>query len=162
MLEYQIQRCTRQCAATGRELRPGEPFYSVLLRQDGQIVRRDYSHDAWEGPPPEALAWWHSRMPEPDHRKPTWAPNQVLIEYFEQLVEDADPSQAELTYVLALLLVRRRLLRIADDGAPDATTLTVTCPLNDATYEVPVAVPSRRRFAELEERLARLLFGDQT
>ena len=162
MLEYQIQRCTRQCAATGRELRPGEPFYSVLLRQDGQIVRRDYSHDAWEGPPPEALAWWHSRMPQATSGKPTWAPNQVLIEYFERLLEDADPSQAELTYVLALLLVRRRLLRLANDEGPDTPTLTVTCPLNDATYEVPVAVPSRRRFAELEEQLARLLFGDQT
>ena len=101
-------------------------------------------------------------MPQATSGKPTWAPNQVLIEYFERLLEDADPAQAELTYVLALLLVRRRLLRIADDDAPDATTLTVTCPMNDATYEVPVAVPSRRRFAELEEQLARLLFGDQT
>ncbi len=31
MIDYEIQRCTRHCAASGRELVEGETFYSVLL-----------------------------------------------------------------------------------------------------------------------------------
>ena len=50
MTPYQIQGPARQCAATGRELRPGERFYSVLLDEAGQFVRKDYAADAWPGP----------------------------------------------------------------------------------------------------------------
>ena len=31
MLDFEVQRCTRRCAATDRELKPGETFYSTLV-----------------------------------------------------------------------------------------------------------------------------------
>ncbi len=160
LLEFEIQRCTRQCAKTGRALAPGELFYSVLVRKEVRIERLDFSQEAWEQAPADAIAWWKSRMPSSDSNKPTWAPNQVLIDYFERLLEDGDPAQAELLYVLTLLLVRRRLLRIDSAEPPDSHVLAVTCSLNDRRYRVPIATPPRARFAGLEEQLRQLLFGD--
>ena len=49
MTDYQIQPNTRHCAATGRELRAGEKFYSVLSQEGGKLVRRDYAAEAWQG-----------------------------------------------------------------------------------------------------------------
>ena len=43
MTDYQIQASSRRCAATGREIRPGEAYYSALLDEGGAFVRRDYS-----------------------------------------------------------------------------------------------------------------------
>jgi hypothetical protein len=58
MVDYQIQPNSRRCAVTGRELQPGERFYSALLEEGQQFVRRDYSREAWQGPPAGAFSFW--------------------------------------------------------------------------------------------------------
>ena len=37
MLDFDIQRFTRHCHATGRELSPGEAFYSVLVSEGERL-----------------------------------------------------------------------------------------------------------------------------
>ena len=54
MIDYQIQPSTRRCCVSGRELRPGERCFTVLLDQGGRFVRRDYAPESWAGPPPES------------------------------------------------------------------------------------------------------------
>ena len=51
MTDYEIQGPARVCAATGRELKPGDPFHAVLVEQEGKLVRTDYAVDAWTGQP---------------------------------------------------------------------------------------------------------------
>src|SRR5689334_1065545 len=110
MIDFEIQRCSRRCAATQRELADGELCFSVLIREGAQIVRRDYSREAWEGPPPDAIAWWQTTIVDRKAGRPHWAPNDVMLDYFERLIDD--PTAADARYVLALLLVRRRVLRL--------------------------------------------------
>ena len=64
LMDYEVQRSTRHCSVTGREFAPGESFYSVLLSEGADLRRLDYAADAWQGPPPEALAWWKSQVPD--------------------------------------------------------------------------------------------------
>src|SRR5207249_845826 len=85
MIDYEIQRCTRHCGVTGRELQPGETFYSTLTSEGAQVIRHDYSREAWQGPPSGVLGWWKSRMPERDAKKLHWAPNDVMLELLETL-----------------------------------------------------------------------------
>ena len=112
MIDFEVQRCTRRCHATDRELKPEEHFYSVLVADGADVVRRDYSESAWEGPPEEALGWWKSQMPSADGNKVNWAPNDVMLHYFAQL--DGVAEKADVRYVLALLMVRRRILRLEE------------------------------------------------
>src|SRR5438093_3859570 len=63
MTEYQIEANTRRCALSGRELRPGEKFYSVLFDEGGKFQRRDYSTEVWQGPPPNAFSFWTGHIP---------------------------------------------------------------------------------------------------
>ncbi len=49
MADYEIQGPTRVCAATGRELKPGDRFHAVLTERDGKLVRTDYAAEAWPG-----------------------------------------------------------------------------------------------------------------
>ena len=108
MVDFEVQRCTRHCAKTEREFRPGETFVSVLMAEGAEVVRYDYSLEAWDQPPENAVGWWKSVMPEPNAKKVNWAPNDVMLHYFETLESDA--SKADVRYVLALLMVRRRIL----------------------------------------------------
>jgi len=112
MIDYEVQRCTRHCAVTGRELQPGETFYSTLSAAGAQVVRNDYSQESWQGPPEGILGWWKSHMPARDAKKMHWAPNDVMLDLLETL--ESQPDKQDLRYVLALLLIRRRVVRLEE------------------------------------------------
>jgi hypothetical protein len=159
-MDYDLERCSRHCAASGRELLPGESFYSTLTSEGGNLVRRDYAAEAWQGPPADVIGWWKSRMPDPTAKKAQLAPNDVLLELFDQW--ENDPNKQDIRYVLTLLLVRRRVMRVEEQEIEEAgRQLTVLyCPRRETSYEVPIVVPDTDRTAQIQEELSRLLFAD--
>lgn len=162
LLDFEFQRSTRRCAATDRRLEPGETFYSSLHTEGAEIVRCDYAADAWQGPPEAAIGWWKSRVPTSDSQQPKLAPNEVLLGLFDELADRSDSH--DMRYVLTLLLVRRRVLRIEEHlpkgGAGDGATLVVLCPSRDETYEVSETMPNEERIEQIQEQLTELLYSD--
>ena len=149
-------------------MRAGEEFYSVLIAEGAQVVRRDFSTEAWEGPPEECLGWWKATVPDPKSTKMQWAPNEVMLHYFEDLAQQRE--KRETRYVLALLLLRRKVFRLQPDDVesddsgdtqPDSSeeVLSVYCATNDASYQVRVVVPDEMKSAEIQNELAELLFA---
>lgn len=160
MLDFEIQRCTRRCAKTDRELKPGETFHTVLVAEAAEVVRYDYSEEAWDGPPDDAIGCWKSQMPEPNARKVNWAPNDVMLHYFQQL--EGQDDKEDVRYILTLLMIRRRILRL-EETETDPTGrefMMVFCPRNETEYRVPVVTPGRERAQEIQEELVQLLFAD--
>ncbi len=160
MIDYEVQRCTRRCATTGRELAPGEEFFSTLVAEGANVVRYDYAPEAWQGPPAGVLGWWKSQMPEKAAKKLHWAPNDVMLELLETL--ETQPDQKDKRYVLSLLLIRRRVVRLeeVERGASDEEISVLYCPRRDTIYRVETRMPSDERVAEIQAELAQLLFAD--
>lgn len=158
MLDFKVQRCTRRCAATDRELRPSEPFYSVLVPDGSDVVRRDYAVEGWQGPPDGAIGYWKSEMPDPSTQKMSWAPNDVIRHYFRQLVEQN--GDRDTAFVLALLLVRRRLMRLEETQRDDqGEVLVLYCSQAEKEFKVPVVEPTSERIQEIQKHLSELLFA---
>ncbi len=168
VLNFEIQRTSRRCAATDLPLEPGDICYSVLELHGSDVVRRDYSIAAWTEPPLEAFAWWRTKIPEPLAKKVKLAPNEVLLELFDQLADD--PMHADMRYVLALLLVRRRVLRLEagsslldnsnqEERESPTDMMCVYCPKRDTSYSVPTAMPESARIDEIQQRLSDLLIA---
>lgn len=111
-MDYHLKSIGKTCAATGQELTPGSECYSVLVEENGQHVRKDFAAAAWTGPPVGTLAFWKATVPTPEQRKPHPLDADALMRYFEQLSEAANPAQEKLKYVLALLLLQKRRLKI--------------------------------------------------
>jgi hypothetical protein len=111
-MEYQVKSIGKTCAATGQALAPGSQCYSVLVEENGQHVRKDYAPAAWTGPPAGALGYWKATVPQPEQNKPKPLDADALMRYFEQLLEDVNPAQEKLKYVLALLLLQKRRMKI--------------------------------------------------
>ena len=158
--DLEIQRCTRQCAATQRKLAPGEEFFSVLELQGADVVRSDYCLDAWQGPPEHAVGWWKSRMPHHHDTRARWAPNDVMLHLLEELGQDE--GQRDMRYVLALLLIRRKVVKLQSTATDESGNeqLHVYCRKTETSYEVPVLTPSTERSEEIQQELSRLLFAD--
>ncbi len=157
MLDFDVQKFTRVCAETDRELKAGDIFYSYLLRDGGETVRRDVSAKAWKGPPEDCLGWWKAEVPDPKSKKLHWAPHDVMLHYFTETEEKDD--QADLRYVLALLMVRRRIFRLEESQTNDdgVEMLTVYCSRNETEYEVPVVDVTAERATELQALVSELL-----
>jgi hypothetical protein len=170
LLDFEVQRCTRRCAATDRALEPGEECYSVLVIEGANVIRKDFSSEVWKAPIDGAFGWWKSRVPEPTAKKIKLAPNEVLLGLFEKLADQSD--QQDLRYVLALLLVRRRVLKVdvsqegfEGNAAADAIhqsgqCMTLYSPKHDASYEVVVDMPTGERVDEIQHKLSDLLIAD--
>jgi hypothetical protein len=158
MIDFEVHRCTRRCARTDRELRPGEPFVSVLVPDGSAVKRLDYALESWDQPPDGTIAWWKSRMPGGDSKRALWAPHDVMLDYFQRL--DGDDRQADLRFLLALLMVRRRILRLEQtERSPSGDeVLVLYCPRNETEYRVLSRMPTESRAAEIQTELSQLLF----
>ncbi|MCE7972926.1 MAG: hypothetical protein DYG92_01185 [Leptolyngbya sp. PLA1] len=116
---YPVHRSTGVCAASGRVLAPGEACVAVLVERDGAkgLQRIDYSLECWEsGARPDSASrvfgFWRARVGAEAEPKATMMSDPELLDLFEELAGATEHKQVVFRYVLALLLVRRRSLRL--------------------------------------------------
>lgn len=164
-MDLKIQRLSPTCNQTGSEFKAGDVIFSALVREEGNLVRRDWSHEAWVSPPDGTLAWWRSVVPEQIDQRAALAPVEVLLDTLESLADQ--PEEASLRYLLALQLLRRKVLRFAEsrgEGEADAScdtgeVVSLACRRRDCEYQVMAILPEAEEYAALEDRLASLLWS---
>ncbi len=120
MADYEIQGPTRICAATGRELKPGDRFHGVLIEEAGKLVRKDFAQDAWPGAPDGCLADWVGRVPLGDKPRKPVINDELLLECFDRLKASNDPDGWNFRYVAALLLMRKKKFKFEDATRDEA------------------------------------------
>jgi hypothetical protein len=113
-MDYQLQPITRTCSVTGRELKPGEKFFTALFDQRPGFVRKDYAADAWPGPPEGAIAFWSGTLPAREEKQRLRIDDELLHDCFVRLEGRQDPSEVNFRYVVALLLMRRKRFKFEE------------------------------------------------
>jgi hypothetical protein len=137
MTDYQIEPSARRCSVTGRELKPGEGYFSVLLDEGARFVRKDYSKEAWQGPPAGAFSFWQGRIST--QRGPRRLPidDDLLLDCFGRLAGQSEPSKVHFRYVLGLLLMRRKRFRFEEARQDKGQeVLHLRCTRTGNRYEV--------------------------
>ncbi len=149
MTEYQIQPHTRRCARSGRELQPGEKYFAVLVEEGDRFVRQDYSSEGWQGPPAGAFSFWAGRVPAKEESQRLRFDDEMVLDCFHRLEGQEDPRKISFRYVVALLLLRRKRLKV--DSAPGPAgqdKLCLRCARTGTQYQV---VDPRLNAEELEK-----------
>lgn len=162
--DFTFSRCSRRCAVGQRSLEPGEPFFSVIIADGEQLIRSDIAADNWQGPPPHTVGWWRSSMPPAGPRKLKPAPDSVLLETLSQLVER--PESEALAYLLAVLLVRRRVLTEDPNMGCQATDEPSVLwhlqhPVDGRQWTIPMSLPTADTVESIQQELTRLLFTEE-
>ena len=161
MLDYQIQPNTRRCSATGRELKPGERYFSVLLDENGKFVRRDYSAEAWQGPPPGAFSFWVGRIPSGETKKRPPIDDELLLDCFTRLEGETESGRVNFRFVLALLLMRRKRLKLEESVVEDGDeVLVMRCTRSGAEHRVVNPQLTEEQIAEVQEEVFQALGWD--
>lgn len=156
-MDYEVQHAARCCSASGREFVPGETYYSMLLEEGTQLRRLDVAADAWQGPSPDAIGWWKSQVPDRNSNKKHWAPNDIMLNFWDGLANQ--PERQDMRYVLTLLLIRRRVFRLEEEKSDEQgrEVVVVHCARRDTTYDVLAVMPEASRVDKIQDELAALL-----
>lgn len=120
MEKWEVARPSGVCAVTGRTLAEGEEYYGVLFEEGETFRRADYAVEAWNGAPEGAYCYFKSRVPPRQKKKQLFIDDDLLINFFLRLGEEPDEGRMQFRFVLALILMRKRLLRyeqtLQEDG----------------------------------------------
>lgn len=159
MTEYDIQPPTLCCAQSGRELKPGETYYSVLRLSPEGFTREDFSVEAWGQPPEDAIACWRSKVPdERGQDQPRTVDVSVLVDVFDGLCGELDEPKRNIRYILALLLVRKKVLKLVDIRWEDGCeVLVLRGPRTDQQYVVKDPGLTESQFAAVEAQFSEIL-----
>jgi hypothetical protein len=160
MEEYKLKRRSPVCMESGEPFREGDVIVSAIYPSPDGFVRRDVRDDRFAAAAAGAFSVWRSRMPrtEEEERK---LDMDLALDFLHRLLRDADPAREGLSYLLTLLLARKRRLKVRETRAvADGEILTVVMPRPEGEETVKVRAPvlGEAEIAALQQELARL-FG---
>ena len=115
--DYNISKTSGTCVGCETKLSAGDEFVAVVRELDGEFQREDYCLECWESPEkaPETDAQdlfgtWRSRVRDAEEKKKLFVDDDLLINFFERLDGATDDLKLSFRFVLALVLMRKKLL----------------------------------------------------
>ena len=131
--EWKISKRGRSCSVCQREFRSEEVLYSGIAEIEGRFERRDVCVPCWDKKP-ELFSFWKTQMPKRELKR--LEDINAMQEFFKKLLEKPsdDPSRQKITYLTALLLARKRRLKLA--GSKDGK-LKIEKGWDGETVEIP-------------------------
>lgn len=111
MAEWEIHKPLGTCSGTGKAIEPEEEYIATLVETPEGMQRKDYGIEFWNSNKPEVYCYWKSAMPKPDQKKKLFIDDNMLMAFFERLATETEQEKLNFRFVLALILMRKRLLK---------------------------------------------------
>ena len=166
---WDIGRSTGLCAATGTHLEPGSPCIVALVEREDDLsaplARMDFSDAGWNSPqrPKGVIAFWRAIVAAPNEKRRGFVDDQTLLGLFDRLGGDERPHRVRFRFVLMLLLVRKKLLRVSGTESASGVETWHVLPRGAAEGESPVAVVNPKldeaAMKEVTDQLGEVLDG---
>ncbi len=116
-MEWNISKGSGRCNLCERIVLEEEPFFSSLFLQDECFMRKDFCVGCWDKQNPETFfSFWRTRRPKKEEPKRRIVDNVVILNLFSRLEGLVEPWARNMQYVLALFLLRKKLLQLKGCG----------------------------------------------
>jgi hypothetical protein len=161
MNEWRIHRREPSCARCERAFAEGDRIFSMLYLEGERLRREDHCEACFEEPaePEGELLFWRTRH-SLDRRARFAVDFEAIEELFLALEGVREPARRELRYLLALLLLRKKRLKLVGvRRQPSGETLCVRRPRRQEEFEVLVFELDSARVSSLQAELARVFEG---
>jgi len=161
MSDWRIKKWHNGCADCGREFEEEEAFYSFLLLEAEAFGREDRCVACFEkgGARSGSSIFWKTRRP-PEGKRRLALDFEVVEQLFMALRDREEERLQELAYLLSLLLLRKKrlkLVRVSRDEAGEAMVLRR--PRRTEALSVRVFDLPEERAGVLRDELARIFEG---
>ncbi len=159
--QWEVETATGRCAVTGRAFEEGEEFYAVLFEDGDSFTRADYCLEAWQGAPEGAYCHFKTRVPVKEKRKNLLVDQELLINFFERLAEETEPVRVQFRFVLALILMRKRLLRYEGSTVEEGVEIwRMTRPREQSVHRIINPHLTDQQIEGVSEQLTAILHSD--
>ncbi len=119
MDEWEINKPLGQCHGTERKIEYGEEYFAALVDTEEGLKRQDFCADYWESQKPDVFCYWRTRLPDPGQKRQLFVDDQMLMAFFERLGKETEPEKINFRFVLALILMRKRILKYDETKTVD-------------------------------------------
>jgi len=161
MDDWKLPSATERCAACSRELQVGEAVTSVIRLAGQGPGRQDLCASCGQsvGGDPDAF-FWRRRRPPSSQRKAV-VDYAMLRELFTRLLDRPGELYARLSYLVALVLIRKRHLRLQGfEVRSGREVMLVSRAAGEPSIEVPAPFLTPEDMLSVREHLNRLLQAD--
>jgi hypothetical protein len=111
-VDWTMPRRADVCAGCQRTFAVGEAVQAFLYDAAAGYERHDYCQTCQPPDQPAPLGVWKTRRPEPATRRVQPFDREAIYGFFERLEDAQKPHQVQFRFVLALLLWRKKVLRL--------------------------------------------------
>ena len=111
MDEWEISKPLGQCFGCDKKIESGEEYFAALVESEKGMERRDFCSEYWQKEKPAVYCYWKSKLPDPTVKKQLFVDDDMLVSFFERLANETEQEKVNFRYVLALILMRKRLLK---------------------------------------------------
>ncbi len=157
---WTMPRRAEQCAACERTFDIGETFQAFLYEAEEGYARRDYCLDCVPADQALVIGAWKTRRPEPATRKVHPFDREAIFGFFERLADAEQPHQVQFRFVLALLLWRKKVLKLERTAEEDGHEVwEFLVPRTGVVHHVRRPELDEEQLQHLSEQLELLLAG---
>lgn len=132
MIDWNIQSRAHHCQACEQKFADKQPYHTVLCDEKHEYQRRDVCDKCWQEQfAAEAkdrkgfISHWHGVYHAPPAQPPDAIQKDTAETLLRKLMELNDPKYAASSYILAVMLERKRLLKIQSQFRQDGKRVFV-------------------------------------
>jgi hypothetical protein len=161
--EYNISKTSGQCSKCDNQLAVGQEFVAVVKEINEDLSRLDFCKACWDAMgeqiDPSIVGVWHTKVPQAQEKKRQFVDNELLVDFFTRTEGAQDATKVSFRYVLALVLMRKKLL-VYDGMQKDAGDAQVWLTHLRGTQQVYHVIDPKMdedKIAEVSNRLDEIL-----
>ena len=158
-MDWEIAKSQQKCQACERVFQEQEEYFSGLYDQDNKFIRKDFCAECWEKQARETLySFWKTRCIPKEEKVKKFVDDSVIMDFFTRLQDAQDPAKKNFRYVLALLLMRKRLLKFDDiKKGEGGEALILRYPAEDRVFEVYNPQLTEEQIMQVTEEVGQIL-----
>jgi len=126
MNEWNIQSRAHACQACGKAFADKQSYHTLLFEEKQQFLRQDVCEPCWKLQFAEGsndrkgfVSQWHGVYHAPPPAPPEAIQKESAESLLRKLIEANDPTHGPVCYILAVMLERKRLLKIKEQTQHD-------------------------------------------
>lgn len=130
MIEWNITKNSKRCLSCDKGFKENDEFFSALYESGELFVRKDFCPNCWdENDKKFVFSFWRFRVSISNDPPKSTINTDMMLDLFFKLesVQDAK-SKLNLRYVLALFLIRKRILKLQKSKHNESDLLTLSYP----------------------------------
>ncbi len=157
-MSWKISKKEGHCEICEKNLQDKEEHYSSLSFEGEKISRRDFCIECWEKNAKNGSEFFWRTRHELGAQKKRKIDYDGLRDLFVQLCENRSPEKESLHYIVGLLLIRKRLLKIHGvEKLGQGESLQVGFSRSPERYSLPVPNLDPQHLDALKAELVDLL-----